>query len=103
MREDAGSIVQIERRTTLEIRGEEIDESIAAKIGYPVIVRPSYVLGGRAMEIVYDENMLSQYMSAAVEATPERPILIDRYLENAIEAEADPPVSSHPSASRKSI
>jgi carbamoyl-phosphate synthase large subunit len=62
---------------------------IAADIGYPVIVRPSYVLGGRAMEIVHDENMLSRYMSAAVEATPERPILIDRYLENAIEAEAD--------------
>ena len=63
--------------------------AIAADIGYPLIVRPSYVLGGRAMEIVHDENMLSRYMSAAVEASPERPILIDRFLENAIEAEAD--------------
>jgi carbamoyl-phosphate synthase large subunit len=63
--------------------------AIAADIGYPLIVRPSYVLGGRAMEVVHDENMLSRYMSAAVEASPERPILIDRFLENAIEAEAD--------------
>jgi len=68
-----------------------IDEAldIAKEIGYPLIVRPSYVLGGRAMEIVHDEQMLKQYLAAAVEISPERPILIDRFLENAIEAEAD--------------
>jgi carbamoyl-phosphate synthase large subunit len=63
--------------------------AIAAEIGYPLIVRPSYVLGGRGMEIVHDDRMLAQYMSAAVEVSPERPILIDKFLENAIEAEAD--------------
>ncbi len=62
---------------------------IADRIGYPLMVRPSYVLGGRGMEIVRDEGMLSQYMAAAVGVTPERPILIDRFLEDAIEAEAD--------------
>jgi carbamoyl-phosphate synthase large subunit len=63
--------------------------AIAAEIGYPLIVRPSYVLGGRGMEIVHDDKMLAQYVSAAVEISPERPILIDKFLENAIEAEAD--------------
>ncbi len=63
--------------------------SIANQIGYPLMVRPSYVLGGRGMEIIYDEGMLLQYVQAAVDVTPERPILIDRFLENAIEAEAD--------------
>ena len=63
--------------------------AIARQIGYPLIVRPSFVLGGRAMEIVHDEEMLEQYLAAAVEISPERPILIDRFLENAIEAEAD--------------
>jgi carbamoyl-phosphate synthase large subunit len=69
----------------------ELDEAlaIAARIGYPVMVRPSYVLGGRGMEVVRDADMLSEYMAAAVEVTPERPILIDRFLSNAIEAEAD--------------
>ncbi len=62
---------------------------IAKKIGYPLMVRPSYVLGGRAMMIVLDEDMLKQYIAAAVEVSPERPILIDKFLENAIEAEAD--------------
>ena len=62
---------------------------VAAKIGYPLMVRPSYVLGGRGMEIVHDEEMLRRYVAAAVEVTPERPILIDRFLDNAIEAEAD--------------
>jgi len=68
-----------------------IDEAlaIAAEIGYPLMVRPSYVLGGRGMEVVYDEAMLRQYVAAAVDVTPERPILIDKYLENAIECEAD--------------
>jgi carbamoyl-phosphate synthase large subunit len=63
--------------------------AIAAEIGYPLIVRPSYVLGGRGMEIIHDDTMLAQYMAAAVEVSPERPILIDKFLENAIEAEAD--------------
>jgi len=62
---------------------------IAARIGYPVIVRPSYVLGGRAMEIVHNQDMLKNYMAAAVDVSPERPILIDKFLDNAIEAEAD--------------
>jgi carbamoyl-phosphate synthase large subunit len=63
--------------------------AIAHRIGYPLMVRPSYVLGGRGMEVVHDEGMLRQYMAAAVGVTPERPILIDRFLKNAIEAEAD--------------
>jgi carbamoyl-phosphate synthase large subunit len=63
---------------------------IAERIGYPLIVRPSFVLGGRGMEIVYDEDMLREYVTAAIEqVTPDRPILIDRFLENALEAEAD--------------
>jgi len=63
--------------------------SIGEEIGYPLIVRPSYVLGGRAMEIIHYPEMLKQYMEAAVEVSPERPILIDKFLENAIETEAD--------------
>lgn len=62
---------------------------IAKRIGYPLMLRPSYVLGGRGMEVVHDEEMLRQYVAAAVGVTPERPILIDRFLSNAIEAEAD--------------
>jgi carbamoyl-phosphate synthase large subunit len=62
---------------------------VAEKIGYPLMVRPSYVLGGRAMEVIHDEKMLKHYVAAAVDVTPERPILIDKFLENAIEAEAD--------------
>jgi len=62
---------------------------IAGRIGYPLMVRPSYVLGGRGMEVVYDEEMLERYVAAAVGVTPERPILIDKFLTNAIEAEAD--------------
>jgi len=62
---------------------------VAHRIGYPLIVRPSYVLGGRGMEIVHDEEMLKEYVAAAVDVTPDRPILIDKFLENAIEAEAD--------------
>jgi carbamoyl-phosphate synthase large subunit len=63
--------------------------NIAGRIGYPLIVRPSFVLGGRAMEVVHDDEMLISYVSAAKDISPERPILIDRFLENAIEAEAD--------------
>jgi carbamoyl-phosphate synthase large subunit len=68
-----------------------LDEAlnIAKRIGYPLMVRPSYVLGGRGMEVVHDKEMLREYVTAAVEVTPERPILIDKFLENAIEAEAD--------------
>ena len=62
---------------------------LAKNIGYPLIVRPSYVLGGRGMEVVHDEEMLRHYVAAAVDITPERPILIDKFLENAIESEAD--------------
>ena len=63
--------------------------AMAKKIGYPLMVRPSYVLGGSGMEVVHDEEMLRHYVAAAVEVTPERPILIDKFLENAIETEAD--------------
>ena len=63
--------------------------SIAEQIGYPVMVRPSYVLGGRGMEVVYDRESIEQYMAAAVGVTPDRPILIDRFLKHALECEAD--------------
>ncbi|MCQ2543982.1 MAG: carbamoyl-phosphate synthase large subunit [Lachnospiraceae bacterium] len=68
-----------------------VDEAveIAEKIGYPVMVRPSFVLGGRGMEVVYDRETLKEYMAAAVGVTPDRPILIDRFLKNAMECEAD--------------
>jgi len=62
---------------------------IARQIGYPVLVRPSYVLGGRAMEIVYDEAELKDYMERAVQASPDRPILVDKFLEDAIEMDVD--------------
>ncbi len=62
---------------------------VAGKIGYPLMVRPSYVLGGRGMEVIFDEEMLERYVLAAVDVTPERPILIDRFLDNALEMEAD--------------
>lgn len=63
--------------------------TIANQIGYPVMVRPSYVLGGRGMEVVYDDESMTGYMKAAVGVTPDRPILIDRFLNNALECEAD--------------
>ena len=68
-----------------------VDEAkaIANKIGYPVMVRPSYVLGGRGMEVVYDDESMEEYMAAAVGVTPDRPILIDRFLNHALECEAD--------------
>ncbi|MFH0769587.1 MAG: carbamoyl-phosphate synthase large subunit [Chloroflexota bacterium] len=68
-----------------------LDEAlvVAKRIGYPLIVRPSYVLGGRGMEIIHDEEELRRYVNAAIVVTPDRPILIERYLENAIETEAD--------------
>ena len=68
-----------------------VDEAvkIANGIGYPVMVRPSYVLGGRGMEVVYDDDSMAEYMKAAVGVTPDRPILIDRFLNHALECEAD--------------
>ncbi|MDZ4655925.1 MAG: carbamoyl-phosphate synthase large subunit [Coriobacteriia bacterium] len=68
-----------------------LDEALAlaARIGYPLMVRPSYVLGGRGMEVVHDQEMLTRYVAAAVGVTPERPILVDKFLENALECEAD--------------
>jgi carbamoyl-phosphate synthase large subunit len=63
--------------------------AIAKKIGYPVLVRPSFVLGGRAMELVYAEPDLRRYMTSAIEVTPDRPVLIDRFLEDAIEVDVD--------------
>jgi carbamoyl-phosphate synthase large subunit len=63
--------------------------AVAASIGYPAVVRPSYVLGGRAMAIVYDERSLREYMTYAFEAAPGHPILIDRFLEDAIELDVD--------------
>lgn len=63
--------------------------AIAHEIGYPVMVRPSYVLGGRGMEIVHDQEMLKHYIEAARDVNPEKPILIDRFLDNAVESEAD--------------
>ncbi len=69
----------------------EVEDAIkiANKIGYPVMVRPSYVLGGRGMEVVYDDESMKSYMKAAVGVTPDRPILIDRFLNHALECEAD--------------
>ena len=64
-------------------------KTIANGIGYPVMVRPSYVLGGRGMEVVYDDEAMTEYMNAAVGVTPDRPILIDRFLNHALECEAD--------------
>jgi carbamoyl-phosphate synthase large subunit len=63
--------------------------AIASKIGYPVLVRPSFVLGGRAMELVYNEPDLRRYMASAIEVTPDRPVLVDRFLEDAIEVDVD--------------
>lgn len=62
---------------------------VAQKLGYPLMLRPSYVLGGRGMEVIYDETMLRQYVEAAVGVTPEKPLLIDKFLEDALETEAD--------------
>ncbi|MCW2646712.1 MAG: Carbamoyl-phosphate synthase large chain [Pseudonocardiales bacterium] len=64
-------------------------KAVADEIGYPVLVRPSYVLGGRGMEIVYDERHLSDYISRATEITPEHPVLVDRFLDDAIEIDVD--------------
>jgi carbamoyl-phosphate synthase large subunit len=70
-------------------RSTEEARAVAARIGYPVMVRPSYVLGGRAMEIVYDEASLREYMAQAVRVSPEHPVLLDRYLMDAVEIDVD--------------
>jgi carbamoyl-phosphate synthase large subunit len=70
-------------------RSEAEARAIAARVGYPVVVRPSYVLGGRAMEVVYDEDELNRYMVEAVQVEPDHPVLIDQYLDNAIEVDVD--------------
>lgn len=67
---------------------EEAKE-VAKKLGYPVLIRPSYVLGGRAMDIIYDEETLVRFMSEAIEVSPEHPVLVDKFLEDAIETEID--------------
>jgi len=64
-------------------------EAVAARVGYPVLVRPSYVLGGRGMEIVYDGEMLADYIGRATQVTPEHPVLVDRFLEDAVEIDVD--------------
>jgi carbamoyl-phosphate synthase large subunit len=70
-------------------RSEEEARVVAARVGYPVVVRPSYVLGGRAMEVVFDESELNRYMNEAVNVEPDHPVLIDQYLENATEVDVD--------------
>ena len=70
-------------------RSEAKARAIAARVGYPVVVRPSYVLGGRAMEVVYEEAELNRYMVEAVQVEPDHPVLIDQYLDNAIEVDVD--------------
>ena len=64
-------------------------KKIADEIGYPVLVRPSYVLGGRGMEIVYSEEMLADYISRATEISADRPVLVDRFLDDAVEIDVD--------------
>ncbi|MDR1282650.1 MAG: carbamoyl-phosphate synthase large subunit, partial [Opitutaceae bacterium] len=68
-----------------------IDEAtaIAARIGYPIMIRPSFILGGRGMEVIYDEDMLREYVARAIDVTPEHPLLLDRFLQSALECEAD--------------
>ncbi len=91
-RERFGQILQelkIKQPANGIARSYEESLIIAGRIGYPVVVRPSYVLGGRAMEIVYSDEELQQYMTYAVAVEPNRPILIDKFLENAIEVDVD--------------
>ena len=70
-------------------------KACAEKIGYPIMIRPSFVLGGRGMEVIYDEATLKEYVEKAVGVTPDRPLLIDRFLKNALECEADALADSH--------
>lgn len=81
--------MKLQRPAGAAARSPEEAEQVASKIGYPVLVRPSYVLGGRAMKIVRGETELRDYMRFAVDASPEHPVLIDRFLSDAIEVDAD--------------
>ena len=63
--------------------------SVAERIGYPLMIRPSFVLGGRGMEVIYDKKMLKEYIEKAVGVSPDRPLLLDRFLQDALECEAD--------------
>jgi carbamoyl-phosphate synthase large subunit len=93
--EDRGKFAEVLRELGIPAppHGEarDLDEAraIAARVGYPVVVRPSYVLGGRAMEIVYGEDELEGFVATAAEASPDHPVLIDRFLEGAIEVDVD--------------
>ncbi|MBI4397764.1 MAG: carbamoyl-phosphate synthase large subunit [Candidatus Omnitrophica bacterium] len=81
--------IQLKQPSNAIARTEKEAISAAEKVGYPVVVRPSYVLGGRAMEIAYDEESLLKYMKTAVEASEEQPVLIDKFLEYATEVDVD--------------
>ncbi|CAI9105189.1 OLC1v1004060C1 [Oldenlandia corymbosa var. corymbosa] len=87
--------LQIEQPKGGIAKSEQDALAIAADIGYPVVVRPSYVLGGRAMEIVYSDDKLVRYLETAVQVDPERPVLIDKYLSDAIEIDVDALADSH--------
>jgi carbamoyl-phosphate synthase large subunit len=93
--EDRGKFAQVLRELDIpapphgEARTLEEARRAAGRIGYPVVVRPSYVLGGRAMEIVYDDDELERFVRTAAEASPDYPVLIDRFLEGAIEVDVD--------------
>jgi carbamoyl-phosphate synthase large subunit len=93
--EDRGKFAELLRDLEIpapahgEARNLDEARAIAARVGYPVVVRPSYVLGGRAMEIVYGEDELERFVSSAADASPDHPVLIDRFLEGAIEIDVD--------------
>ncbi|HET8774555.1 MAG TPA: carbamoyl-phosphate synthase large subunit [Thermoanaerobaculia bacterium] len=97
-RERFGELAR-EHKIRVPAHGTALNESealtVARRIGYPVVVRPSYVLGGRAMAIVYDDDALSSYMARAVEAAPGHPILVDHFLEDAIEIDVDAVADGH--------
>jgi carbamoyl-phosphate synthase large subunit len=84
-------MIELGIRQTEGATAFSLDEAItiAARIGYPVMVRPSFVLGGRGMEVLYDEKMLIKYAKEAIQVSPEYPMLIDRFLDNALECEVD--------------
>ncbi|MCF7860588.1 carbamoyl-phosphate synthase large subunit [Patescibacteria group bacterium] len=81
--------LQINQPACGSARSEQEAIVIAEKIGFPILVRPSYVLGGRAMKIVYDQNSLKEFMEEAIDVSPEHPILIDKFLEDAVEVDVD--------------